>query len=98
MTTTGTFDERDHRLDKSVSVNSHRTEQSECRACGRNFLARLADLRRGHGRFCSFACRNRARQRKTPLAPVLGPKLARPCPGRETNRGEMVGGCPAAAV
>ncbi len=34
-----------------------------CGCCGKRFHPKLADVRRGWGRFCSNACKNQARRR-----------------------------------
>lgn len=39
-------------------MNQHKSELKYCERCNLNFNARISDLKRGFGRFCSFRCRN----------------------------------------
>lgn len=40
----------------------NKVESKECEFCGNNFPARLSDIKRGFGRYCSFGCRNKGRK------------------------------------
>lgn len=38
--------------------NQPKREDRECGGCGKTFPARVSDLKRGFGRYCSRRCRN----------------------------------------
>jgi len=40
---------------------THRLRESRCLECKKQFMARVSDLERGLGRFCSHKCRSKAR-------------------------------------
>jgi hypothetical protein len=44
----------------------HRAVERECENCGNSFLARLAFVKRGHGRFCSRVCSGHGNYERAP--------------------------------
>lgn len=39
--------------------------ERKCKGCGRSFLARVADVKRGWGRFCSKSCKAKVQEANT---------------------------------
>lgn len=50
---------------KAKPVSSGATQEVNCKCCGKPFIARVADLKRGWGKFCSKSCKAKKQESET---------------------------------